>query len=69
MRNIHFTGKDNLSYEFEITDKLLSLISQKRSVTAESITDADVVKFFVEAAGQAFDRAAVEYLAGDAKAS
>lgn len=69
MRSIHFAGKDNLNYEIEITDKLIDVISQRRAIAPEDVTDADVIKFFVEAAGQAFDRAAVEYLANDAKAS
>jgi hypothetical protein len=69
MRSIYLKGKDNLNYEIEITDKLIDLISQRRSIMPENLTDSDIVKFFVEAAGQAFDRAAVEYLAADAKAS
>ena len=69
MRSIHFVGKDNLNYEIEITDKLIGLISQQRAVSPENVSDSDIIKFFVEATGQAFDRAAVEYLDNDAKAS
>ena len=53
----------------EVTQALVSYIASRHALPVDSISDNDIIKFFAEAAGQAFDRAVTEYVASDGKAS
>ena len=53
----------------EVTQALVNYIAKHRSLPVDLITDNEIIKFFADAAGQAFDRAVTEYVASDGKAS
>jgi hypothetical protein len=59
--------KDDMTYEIDVSPALIGQVSNRLMLPADAISDQDIVKFVVDAATQAFDRAAVEYLRSDGK--
>lgn len=53
----------------EVSQQLVNHIASKHALPPDAISDNDIIKFFVEATGQALDRAVTEYVASDGKTS
>jgi hypothetical protein len=61
--------KDGLEASIEITEDLIKHIASRKALPDSAITDAEIVKFFVEASTRAFDKARSEYVDSDGKTS